>query len=93
MKLDRRSWIAEPDDVRAWLEGLGIVVNDTYRVVIDRRIMRMRVWQFAKDDGAFFRWGENIVCRIPFDVSLTDIPPCVLLDRYGAGPERIPFPA
>lgn len=85
--MTEKAWIAEPDDVRAWLEGQGIVVNDTYRVVIDRRTQRMRVWQFAKEDGAFIQWGGSIVRRIPFDVSLTDIPPFVELDRYGAGPE------
>lgn len=88
MTPDRRSWIPEPDDVRAWLEGLGIAVNQTYRVVIDRRTMAMRVWQFARDDGgAFMEWGGHVLRRIPFDVSLPSIPDFVELDRYGAGPD------
>ena len=82
-----KNWIPEPDDVRAWLEGLGIVVNDTYRVMIDRRTMRMRVWQFVKEDGAFIRKGDQIARRIPFDVALSFIPAFVRLDRYGDWPE------
>ena len=79
-------WVKESDEVRAWLEGMGIVVNRTYRVAIDRLAMTMRVWQYAGEGGTFFQWGGNIVKRIPFDVRLDAIPAFVTEDRYGAGP-------
>ena len=83
-------WVYETAEVRDWLESLGVVVNDTYRTVIDREHQSLRCWQFARDEkGRFMVFGGEIVRKIPFNVSVAIIPAFVLLDRYGAGPVKL----
>ena len=84
------SWEPETPEVREWLESLGLVVNDTYRVIVDRARQKLRCWQFARDEqGRYMVFGGEIVRKMPFDLPVSSVPDFVLLDRYGAGPVEL----
>jgi len=72
-------------NISEWLQNLGINAHDTFRIVIDRRARKIRVWQYERNfEGKFFQRDGEIAKLEPVEIAVEVIPDFVTLDRYGA---------